>query len=257
MDVRRLLAGVCVSGFLLNGIGCADPKQTASRPPELARSRFTWDCRRMRHLEEEMLRRLSETRYERILSDPKQSDFSMKLTILVSLLPQRLTRSEIYELIDSCKTMPRPKGLRSKAALISEAIIVYACEEAKDQDMLARMLSVICLGRVGPGLIEEYLALVSDDQIDGILALAAAFDRCRDVGERKKICDAFRRAFTLLGIKGRNDAGFVRECRRWYTANKEKIEIVTCYRFVWDDSIRGLRPVPLFVKKRPPGKADR
>ena len=66
-------------------------------------------------------------------------------------------------------------------------------------------------------LIEFYLAYWGNKTLkDPILVLGEAYSECRIPEARRKIVAAVRRSFTGSGIRGRDDAEFVKNSMQWY-----------------------------------------
>ena len=64
---------------------------------------------------------------------------------------------------------------------------------------------------------------------DPILILGEAYARCKDTRDRKVIATAVRHAFMALGVKGKDDAEFVKNAMQWYSQNKDRLELDWMY----------------------------
>ncbi|NUQ66309.1 MAG: hypothetical protein HUU20_27930 [Pirellulales bacterium] len=110
---------------------------------------------------------------------------------------------------------------------VLSALITIYCER-DDQDALMRLLARWCPDDrlYSPTTIEGYLVIVFSDKLrDGTLVLCDAFDRSTSKDTRHRLATALRRGFTALGVESRDDAAFVRECRRWYLKNRGQYQL--------------------------------
>ncbi|MGO8688442.1 MAG: hypothetical protein ACLQLG_02320, partial [Thermoguttaceae bacterium] len=104
---------------------------------------------------------------------------------------------------------------------------------------------------------------------DPILILGEAYAQCRIPKVRRTIANAVRRDFSGSGVRGKDDAEFVKNARRWYEEEKEHLVVLERWP---SPNMFSLGPYdvddphctftsgvndwpPLFVDRAPPAKA--
>jgi hypothetical protein len=66
---------------------------------------------------------------------------------------------------------------------------------------------------------------------DPILILGDAYSKCQVPEVRREIADAVRRGFTNLGVRGKDDAQFVKNAMQFYEQQKEQLIFNPYYSF--------------------------
>jgi hypothetical protein len=62
-----------------------------------------------------------------------------------------------------------------------------------------------------------------------VLLFGEAYSKCRDSEVRRHIAAAVRRAFTGSGVRGKDDAEFVRNAMQWYEKERGHLMLNSCY----------------------------
>ena len=145
---------------------------------------------------------------------------------LDEILKKQFTKKELHELAASCASMPIPEEDRSDFADILLKSMVHVFSLSGDREGLVTLLSNRCPPWVGwRDNIEWFLALRNKELKDPILILGEAYSNCKVSEVRKVIATAVRRGFVGLGVKGKDDAEFVRNAMQWYSQNKDHLEV--------------------------------
>jgi hypothetical protein len=153
---------------------------------------------------------------------------------LRDLISTQVSDDDVRRLADSSAELPVRYQDRSEFTNRVLEHIISAFVASGDRGSLVNLLSQRFVPRVGIGeTIELRLAFRGNRLNDPILVLGEAYSKCTIPSVRHDIAAAVRRGFTDLGIRGEDDADFVKKAMRWY--EKEKSDLVPNIAYVQND----------------------
>lgn len=168
-------------------------------------------------------------------------------------------------------------GLRHLACTAEEApdtffaneLIVFMVKtfvERGDRESLVKLLSARCPDHVDMWTtIEAYVVCRGKELTDPVVVFGDAYEQCETPDTRRKLAATIRRAFADLGIKGTDDAEYVKNAMQWYEQQKDHLAVNWGYR----DNDRLFPPesyekhpelyekVPAYLKREPLFKWNR
>jgi hypothetical protein len=108
--------------------------------------------------------------------------------------------------------------------------LTYLLAHEGRRDALVELLSKRCPQRLSMNGIEDALVILCERELpDGAIVLCDAFEQSTDSTARDQIATALRRGFEFANLPPQNDRDFVKECRRWYAANRKNYETNSRY----------------------------
>ncbi len=204
---------------------------------------MTWDSTELARIKQTWIERKA-----RLSALPPMQAYGEEIGLLGDVLGESLSEKQLGEVASSCKTMPLKRGGFHNTLL--EALVV-ACVYRGYRDNLVTLLSIRFPERIGVNEDVEYFIVVCGTKLkDPVLVLGEAYDKCQVPDVRRAIAAAVRRAFIGSGIRGTDDAEFVRNAMRWYAQNKHGLVLNRLYD---DNKVMAgadYSKVPLFVERR-------
>jgi hypothetical protein len=212
---RRLLYAVvtCIVSVPAPGCGNSEPI-TSWKSPRLLRIEKEWqslqdDARKM-------------SAHERVKKYGLKND---KLyDALNDTIADQLSDDDMRRLVDSCGSIP--VSVKDRSAFTNAVLtnIVRTSVASGDRERLVKLLSTRFLPRVGPVETIEFCLALRGKKLKGpILILGEAYERCQSPSVRHDIAAAVRRSFTDLGVRGKDDADFVKHAMDWYQKEKNNL----------------------------------
>ena len=197
---------------------------------------ISWDCPKIREVEREW-QSLQET-YDKPVAeipgrDGKDNYIEMQ-KMTERLLRKRLSEQELHQLAVSCDKLPVRIGecrfIRDVLALLVKCLV-----GSRDRETLVRLLSARCPSQIDPPEnIEFYLAFHGKELKDPILVLSEAYSQCEVPETRHSLAAGVRRGFAGLGIRGKDDADYVKNAMQWY--EKEKDHLVANWAYTMNET---------------------
>ena len=182
-----------------------------------------------------------------------QSNYGERATKISDLLRKRLSHQEMSELAATCDKLPVSEKDWSgfERCLILEMASVFLKEG--DRDSLVALFSTRFPSRYHFMDIEDLVVRHGTKLKDPVLILGDAYSKCQVPEVRLQIAQAIRRGFKGSGIRGNDDADFVKNAMQWYEREKDQLVFnpAYCYNRSQGD---GYIKRPLFVRK--PSAAD-
>ena len=214
----RPIQRASVSGMSWGSLfGCVFVCLAVSAYQGCARAEISWDSPRMLQVKEEW-----ELLSRRDTSSRKE--YEKLQEALHDILARRLSYRDVRDLAASCGILAIYEGKRSRFENAVLAHSVRVLVDAGDRGALVRLLSTRCpLLIYNSETIELYLACVGAKLKDPIMVLGEAYANCQVPEVRRIIAAAVRRGFTDLGIRGKDDAEFVKNAMQWYEKEKDHL----------------------------------
>jgi hypothetical protein len=186
----------------------------------------SWDSPRLLEIEKEWQSLQDSAR--RMIGEERTKKYGRKnerlYRVLFDLIRKQLSDNDKRQLAISCGTLPvRPQD---RSAFTNEVLscIVNAFSVSGDRDSLVNLLSTRFPPRIGPvATIEWHLVIRGKNMKDPILILGEAYSQCNIPSVRHDIAAAVRRGFTDLGVRGKDDADFVKNAMQWYEQEKDNL----------------------------------
>jgi hypothetical protein len=207
-------AVTCILSLSVAGCGNSEPI-TSWKSPRLLRIEKEWQS-----LQDDAKKMSAD---ERVRRYGRKND---KLyDVLDDAIASQLSDDDMRHLVDSCGSIPARVKDRSAFTNAALAHIVRASVASGDRERLVKLLATrfpLRAGVVEP--IEFHLAFRGKKLKDPIMILGEAYTKCQDPSVRHDIAGAVRRSFTDLGVRGKDDADFVKHAMVWY--EKEKASLV-------------------------------
>jgi hypothetical protein len=211
--------------YLQNPLFQKKPEVADKPQTEQAGTKVAWDSARLLPVKRQ---------YETADSlDAEPHDrWRARRAVLRNMLTKRFSKEDLHELAASCATTPIEEKDRSQFAndLIDELVLIFL--DSRDREGLVTVLSTRCPRIVGFSCdIERALAMTHESIRDPILILGDAYSKCQVPEVRREIADAVRRGFTNLGVRGKDDAQFVKNAMQFYEQQKEQLIFNPYYSF--------------------------
>lgn len=210
---------VIVFVALLQGC-CGNGNETAHR--KLGGPAIDWNSPEMHEIEKEW-QSLWDAEEEQSRRD-KGGGKARYRTVVLSvdrLFRKRFSEEQLRQLVTSSEMVTILADDRSRFTEDVLACMVKAFVESGDRESLVELLSKRCPNRVGwPENIEFYVTHHGRKLKDPILILGEAYARSQVPETRHTLAAALRRSFAGLGIRGKDDAEFVSNAKRWYENEK-------------------------------------
>lgn len=221
-----LLTPAVVILVLTGASGCAEDRdRSASHQDGPA---LDWDSPRMCAIEKEW--EALRAAHNRVF-DGGKIEYEKYLQSVDRLFQKRLPARRLRELTASAKLPPVPE----EQDTFSYSILTYmvkAFVESGDRQGLVELLAKRCPGLIEwPEYLEYWLAFRGKRLKDPILVLGEAFAMCRVPETRHALAAAARRGFAGQGIRGKDDAEFVRNAMQWYAKEKGHLTVNDAYIF--------------------------
>jgi hypothetical protein len=151
--------------------------------------------------------------------------------MLDDTIAKQLSDDDMRHLVDSCGSIPVRVKDRSAFTNAVLAHIVRASVASGDRERLVKLLSMrfpLRAGVIEP--IEFFLAFRGKKLKDPIMILNEAYAKCEIPSVRHDIAGAVRRSFGDLGVRGKDDADFVKHATEWYEKEKDSLVPNISYR---------------------------
>ena len=213
----------CVAVALVAGCRAKEPI-TSWHSPRLLKTQKEWQSL------QDAVRGVSGTREYK----EKYGLKNEKLDAMLDAIIAQISEADARRLAASCEQIPVRSKDRSAFTNAVLAHIVSVLVASGDRDRLVTLLSTRFVPRLGGyATIEWYLAFFGRKLKDPIMILGEAYSKCQAPAVRHDIASAVRRGFTDLGVRGKDDAEFVRNAMQWY--GKEKDGLVPNVRYLSND----------------------
>lgn len=180
-------------------------------------------------------------------------DYADLSRAMEAVLGKRLSDQDVRQLAASCEMLPINAKERSDFDNAVLNVMVEILVDLADRDSLVKMLSTRCPNYICHYAYIEYNLVFHGYKLkDPILILGEAYSKCRVAEVRYDIASAVRRSFAGLGIRGKDDADFVKNAMQWYEKEKDHLTVNSLY---WENEL--LAPVesydlhPRFYEKYP------
>jgi len=182
---------------------------------------ITWDSPKMREVEKQW--QSLQDAYERTpekIPGKGPKDKAEHLNAMVDrLLRKRLSDRELRQLAGSIQIMQNQEFVDRVVKFM-----VRCFTDSGDRKSLVTLLSTQCPGRVGfQNPVEFYLTHWGHRLKDPILILGEAYSQCQVPATRHDLAAAVRRSFAGLGIRGKDDAEYVKNAMQWYENEKDHL----------------------------------
>jgi hypothetical protein len=208
--------------FLVAIVGCQDKSVITSwHSPRLIEAKKEWDS-----LLEIGIRATGPEAIE------KYGEKNEKLIeMLLDIIKKQLSEDDMRRLVASCEELPALEKNRSD---FCKAVLGYLAAyyiDAGDREMLVELLAKRCPSRVSDyNTVETWLVFRGNKLKDPILILGEAYFKCQTPEVRHTLAAAIRRSFTDLGVRGKDDAEFVKNAMQWYEKEKDHLVYNRLYR---------------------------
>ena len=235
MNGSRRLPGLTVIGLVLVVLAAGCERKTGSvakgqrkTPVMSSHTKLSWNSPRMRELEGE-LQLLWDAPRETINARDIKSMWRERMA--ACLIEKRLSKQDAADLAAACKELPvDPSGWDRFVNAVMPHVI-----RSLDREGLVAMLSVRCPYYCGDEYSLEFClaarALWGDKLKDPVSVLGEAYVRCQIPKVRSILIDPIRSAFAGHGIKGNDDAEFVKNATQWYAKNKDHLALSKDYLY--------------------------
>ena len=155
-----------------------------------------------------------------------QDEYGKLLESLDAVLEKHLSRRDVRQLAASCGTLAKTE---KECSNFENAVLAYSVRvlvKSGDREDLVKTLSTRCPHLINMyEAIEFHLALRGKNLKDPLLVLGEAYSRCRIPEVRHDLAAAVRRGFTDLGVRGKDDADFIKKAMQWYEREKEHLVV--------------------------------
>jgi uncharacterized protein (TIGR03067 family) len=190
-------------------------------------AKISWDSPKMQEIEKEWhsLWDAYDKNPEMIPGDNGITRYINVVKIVHNLLGRRLSDKELRQLVAACDTLPADI---ENAGFVRDALafMVKSFADSEDRESLVTLLSRRCPCHVDErGTIECVLAFDAKRLKDPILILGEAYAKCQVSETRRALAAAVRRGFAGLGIRGKDDADFVKNAMQWYEKEKDGLVV--------------------------------
>jgi hypothetical protein len=203
----------CILSLSVAGCGNSEPI-TSWKSPRLLRIEKEWQS-----LQDDAKKMSPHERGDRY--GPKSDKL---YDMLDSTIAKQLSDDDMRHLVDSCGSIP--VRIKDRTAFTDAVLtnIVRASVVSGNRERLVKLLSMRFPPRVGAvETIEFSLALRGKKLKDPIMILGEAYEKCQIPSVRHDIAAAVRRSFTDLGVRGKDDADFVKHAMDWYQKEKDNL----------------------------------
>ena len=179
-----------------------------------------------------------------------KDDWEKKRDRIDNLLDEQLSLEEMRELIPECNDLPVNVGEWDDFEEDVFLRMFWVFVKAGDRESLVKLFSTRFLPRYYFADTESILVRDGEERTkDPILILDEALAKCEIPEVRHNIAQAVRHAFVGSGIRGNDDADFVKNAFDWY--KKEKDELVFSPEYLQNsyDMVKRYSRHPMFLKK--------
>jgi hypothetical protein len=136
---------------------------------------------------------------------------------LYHIIKDNLSLGDLRQLARTCGTLPTDEYHWSYFTRDVFSYMIDSLVDSGDRDTVLVALSKRCPDCIWyHDFVESYLAQSGARLKDPVPLLGEAYSRCRDPEVRHHIAAAVRRGFTGSGVRGKDDAEFVRNAMQWY-----------------------------------------
>lgn len=151
------------------------------------------------------------------------------------VLATQLSLDDLRGLLASCDSLPIADRQRGEFINAVLAFMVERFVDSGDRQSVVRLLSKRCPIHISfYHDIEFFLAYRGNKLKDPILVLGNAYSECTIPDVRHDIAGAVRRGFAGMGIRGADDADFVRNAMQWYEQEKSHLTVNPMY---WQNAV--------------------
>jgi hypothetical protein len=209
----------CDEPYAAESAGRSSADSSGKTPDNSAgatRSKFTWGGAEFRQLEKD----LSKTR---TVPPPKDKGFAVRQ--MEALLKKRLPKEDIPGLIASISPAPDDEDKRSEFEACFLDVLAEMLIDSGDRENLVSLFSTQFSTHIGFGASERVLVCPAGHLKDPILVLGDAYGRAKNATIRTRIAAALHRGFDGNGIKGGDEAQFVKNSMQWYQDNKGELTL--------------------------------
>jgi hypothetical protein len=188
-----------------------------------------WNSRKLREIQTEW--QSLQAAYEKdTWGKPSKSKYSELVAAVDRLFMKRLSKEDLRSLAASSEMVAVLDKDRNHFVTDLLAFMVKAFVGFGDRESLVILLSKRCPSRIAwPEDIEYYLAHRARRLTDPILVLGEAYSRCQVPETRHTLAAAVRRGFAGLGIRGNDDADYVKNAMQWYERQKNELAVNVRY----------------------------
>jgi hypothetical protein len=224
MRHTRDILAIAAAIALVAPLGC--------RAGDPATSTLAWDSPRMLEVEREWTSLMSDANRTRGPEGVEKYGFKNEklYKMLDAILTKRLTDADLRSLVARCGSVPLEQRGRSRFADMVLEHMVAAFVASGDRESLVRLLSIrfpdpMLYSFVNVETYLVALGIKGRKLKDSILVLGEAYSKSREPYVRHMIADAVRRAFTASGVRGKDDAEFVKNAMEWYKKEKPHLAL--------------------------------
>ena len=210
------------------------------------KSKLTWDSPRVLEVKKD---------YELLVgsfTEPStKSNGGERMTKIGDLLKKRLSHREMSELAATCDTLPVAVKDWTDFELSLMLEMTWVFLKDADRDSLVTLFSNRFPQCYDFPDIEDLLVLHGAKLKDPVLILGDAYSKCRVPEVRLQIAQAIRRGFKGSGIRGNDDADFIKNAMQWYQREKDSLAYNPEYGYNRDAPGSGGQYIrhPLFRRK--------
>ena len=151
-----------------------------------------------------------------------KDDFEERSRRLDAVLERSLSKGDMRRLAATCDMVPLRPREQSEFQWEVLCYMIRAFVESGDREGLSHCFAAFSQRNdFADRAHRVYLAYWGNKGLkDPVLVLSEAYSRCRIPETRREIANAVRRSFTGSGIRGKDDAEFVRNAMQWYEKEK-------------------------------------
>jgi hypothetical protein len=145
--------------------------------------------------------------------------------MLHHIISSNLSSGDLRRLAATCGSLPKGDDEWRRFTRHVFGYMIESFVDSGDRDMVLKTISTRCPYCIGDwDYVETYLLSREDKVKEPILLFGEAYGMCRDPEVRRHIAVVVRRSFTASGVRGDDDAEFVRNAMQWY--QKERGHLV-------------------------------
>ena len=228
--LRYLWLHVAISFLVYAAQGWITSRSVAAESPDDAAGTF-WDSPKLHQIKAEW-DALGKTRSkspEKFPGEDGKDKAANMQRFDDRLFRRRLSESDVRALaasVDALPTKVAEGDFRDELL----GFLIKSFIDFSDREGLVRLLSLRCPNLIDwPVSIELFIATRARRFKAPMTILGDAFERCRVPETRRRLAGAIRRSFIRLGIRGENDADYVKNAMRWYGKEVGRLEVNRMY----------------------------
>jgi formylglycine-generating enzyme required for sulfatase activity len=165
------------------------------------------------------------------------------------LLIEQISIQDMHEMLADCGKLPTEEYEWNAFEWDVFFHMFWSFIQTGDRDNLVKLLSKHFPSNVNYEDTEMVIVSRGGVLVDPILVLEDAYTKCENPEMQQKIAKAIRHAFTASGIRGNDDADFVKNAFDWYKKEKNQLAFSSDYRRNHYSMHYYYYRDPMFVKK--------